>query len=173
MKRCLIILTILGVISAVQAEKFPVGLGVAAGYSLEENNNMFFIEGTGLIHIYRDFYARTGLFNISFPSAGNQIAVGTGTINTGTTIGFRPGIDLLMFFKGQSIAPYGLAGFLYSNGGGHSQFDFRIGGGVEFVQIKAPVYPYAEASLDINTTSVGNTSSSHTVVSLKLGIRVK
>ncbi|MEO0076346.1 MAG: hypothetical protein ABIK19_01590 [candidate division WOR-3 bacterium] len=161
MKYIWVIIVLLSFITMSSAEKFPVGFGIAGGYSVGDPTNYFFVEGTGLINIYKELYARFGLFNIQFRSTGTHTSFGTGV--------FCPGIDLMLFFRQQSFAPYALTGFMYSTGGGANNLLLRLGGGVEFIPSVLPTYPYAEFDLDINAA----TGSTNTIAIFKLGIRVK
>ncbi|MCX8014701.1 MAG: hypothetical protein N2748_01655 [candidate division WOR-3 bacterium] len=161
MKRFFLVLVLIGLISTVNAENFPIGFGVATGYSVGDPTNFFFVEGTGLIRIYKEFYARLGLFSIQLRSNNTYTSFGTGV--------FSPGVDLMLFFRKQSFAPYALTGFMYSTGGGFNSLLLRLGGGVEFIPTSLPIYPYTEVDLDINST----TGHTNTIAIFKLGVRVK
>lgn len=160
MKKAIAVLILGLTISGLYAGRLPLGLEGGAGISISEGSNIFFLEGSGLLHIYRNFYARTELASLSFPSGGTIVSFGTGQ-----------GIDLMMFFRTPGITPYGIGGFHFLSGGGYSSFNLRLGGGAEFKLTGSPIKPFAEATIDIISISIGGSSSSTNVFTIKGGIR--
>jgi len=80
MKKAIAVLILGLTISGLYAGRLPLGLEGGAGISISEGSNIFFLEGSGLLHIYRNFYARTELASLSFPSGGTIVSFGTGWI---------------------------------------------------------------------------------------------
>ncbi len=160
MKKYLLILGLVSIISVTYAR--PVGLEAGAGYTLAENHNHFFLNGSALIKVVDNFYVRTELVRLSFHSGSTLISLGT-----------RSPVDLMMFFPSQTFNPYGLAGINLLTGGGTTDFYLRAGAGVEFKFNEARFFPFVEADLDLQSISTGGSSSSDNVITIKGGIRVR
>jgi len=160
MKKSLLILSIVSIISLSYA--MPVGIEAGAGYVLAENDNHFFINGSALVNVVNNFYIRTELARISFHSGSTLISLGT----------MSP-VDLMLFFPSPTFNPYGLAGINLTTGSGVTYFNLRAGAGVEFKFNEARVYPFVEADLDLQSLSGGGVSTTHNVITLKGGIRIK
>lgn len=161
MKKIWLVLALISVVSLSYAD-WPVGVEAGAGYVLADNNNHLFINGSALINIKNNIYARLQIARLSFHSGNTIIDIGTMTP-----------IDLMMFFESQTFNPYGLAGINLTTGGGSTIFDARIGGGVEFKLNQARFHPFVEAILDLYSISYGGTSNSDNIITLKGGIRLR
>jgi len=157
MKKYLAVLSLLSIISISLA--MPVGFEGGAGYVLEEHHNCFFVNGSALLKITNNFYARTQLAGLSFHSDNTLINIGT----------MSP-LDLLFFFPSETFNPYGLAGVNLTTGDGSTKFYLRTGAGVEFKFNNARFFPFVEADLDLELHRPGGT---HNEITLKGGIRVK
>ncbi|OYD14158.1 hypothetical protein CH333_08870 [candidate division WOR-3 bacterium JGI_Cruoil_03_44_89] len=144
------------------AAGIPFGVEGGAGLAIQENNNAFFTDGSAILHIYRNFYARTEVASLSFPSGGTIISLGTGQ-----------GFDVMMFLPGAGITPYGLSGLYFMSGGGLSTFNLKLGGGAEFKLTGSKMAPFVEATIDILSTSINSHSHSTNVITIKGGIRMR
>lgn len=160
MKKSLLILSIVSIISFSYA--MPIGIEAGAGYVLAENDNHLFINGSALVNIVNNFYIRTELARLSFHSGSTLISLGT----------MSP-VDLMLFFPSNTFNPYGLAGVNLTTGGGATYFNLRAGAGVEFKFNEARFYPFVEGDLDLYSWSSGGVSTTHNVITLKGGIRIK
>ncbi|MBS4015160.1 MAG: hypothetical protein KGZ86_01805 [Candidatus Latescibacteria bacterium] len=173
MKKILVVLSVLSIFSGLYAA-LPLGLEFGAGYSIttkEGHPDYFFLEASGLIQIYENFYARAGLLNVSFISGESYLNAGTG-VPIGTGCIASPSLDIMMFFNAEQTIPYALAGLLFSTGGGWTQTNFRIGGGAEFLLSQdAHMRPFVELLIDINHQNPG--AITNNVISAKGGIRIK
>jgi hypothetical protein len=173
MKKLLVVIGLFCIFGGLYAA-MPVGFEFGAGYSIttkEGHPDYFFLEASGLIQIYENFYARAGLLNVSFISGESYLNAGTG-VPVGTGCVASPCLDVMMFFNAEKTIPYALAGLLFSTGGGWTQTDFRIGGGAEFVLgEESHMRPFVELLIDINHQNPG--AITNNVISAKGGIRIK
>ncbi len=158
MKRILVVLTLLSVISLSYAD-WPVGVEAGAGFVLQSNNNHLFINGSALVKVINNLYIRGQIAKICFE--GGDIYIDAGTLTP---------VDLLMFFPSETFNPYAIGGINFSTGGGYTEWALRAGGGLEFKLNEARFYPFVEAILDLYDS---NRSDLHNAVTLKGGIRIK
>jgi hypothetical protein len=156
MKKYLLIICALYL--AVISYASAIGFEGAGGYVLEENHNYFFVNGSALINIKNNFYARTQLVHLGFHSGSTLISIGT----------MSP-LDLMLFFPQSTFNPYGLAGINLTTGGGSTIFNLRAGAGVEFKFNEANFFPFVEADLDLMSISSGT----YNAITIKGGVRIK
>ncbi|MEO0091633.1 MAG: hypothetical protein ABIK61_02855 [candidate division WOR-3 bacterium] len=174
MKKVFVLFGTLVVVIGLYA-KSPFGIELDGRYTITTETGQpdyFSLETSVLMHIYKNFYARTGFLNVSFFSGNTYINFGTG-VPLGSFLTPRPGFDILMFFEAPKTIPFALSGFSLSTGGGIRAINFRLGGGAEFIiKEEMAMRPFVEVLIDILNTS---NASSHTenVITLKSGTRIK
>lgn len=168
MKKLLRLITIISIVSVAQA--ITIGVEAGAGYTLADGPNPVFISGSALINIYKNFYLRTQLINLTLVSGKSYISIGTGQSGIGLTARPTYGIDLMMFSR-EPFTPYGLGGFNITTGGGTTKINIRLGIGSEF-EIGSAFKPFAEVDLDVNRTS-NSSSNTNLDFTFKGGFRLK
>ncbi|GEM_PF-6090399 len=146
-------------ITSLQAGHLPFSIEAGGGISIAGGNNNFFLEGSALIHFYKNLYIRPQVVEIDFGS-GSSFSLGTGI-----------GLDLLLFTKSSKMRPYFVGGFDLFSGRGSSTFSAVVGGGMEFGKKKG-FRPFVEGTLEIISVSFGGASSSSTVLKIRGGIRI-
>jgi hypothetical protein len=163
----IIFITVICIISAINANQLPVGIELGTGYTIQDGNDPLLFEGSALVNVYKNFYLRTELANITFVSDETYMSIGTGQGIVGLVMIPSYGVDLMMFSYAPTFAPYGLGGFNITSGGGHSYFSIKLGAGSEF-EISKSFKPFAEVALNVYKN--GDTQ---TAITLKGGIRIR
>ncbi len=141
----------------------PFGGDYGGGLSFGGGSTTFNIEGDVLLHVYKSFYARTGVLGLSFASGGTIFTLGTGST-----------IDVMYFFNPQNRwTPYGFGGMNIVSGGGMTTTSFRFGVGADHPAPRKGMLFFGQFSLDIASVSVEGASSSNTTFTIMGGVRIR
>jgi hypothetical protein len=159
MKRLLGIIVFVALIAGMTYAKLPLALEGGLNVTIANSNTYVSISGGGIVDVTKTIGVRATLLNLNLTN-GTSLYLGSGT-----------GVDLIWSFPGRDMVPYGVGGFGLFASEGSTNFNLHLGGGVEFKM--SSVNPFAEAILDIYSSSNDYNSDTNTNFTLRGGIRLR